>query len=123
MILWAPVFRRNRVNKLARVPHRLEVYAPVLGASTPLQTSTFSALAGGRQLFRDAVIQNTVRRTPVGTGIVAYASRVYLHTKSTPNRCRFRSSNIEPGTSNMRPPGSLCSFAYAPARKTEAATR
>ncbi len=36
MILWAPVFRRNRVNKPARVPHRLEVYAPVLGARTPL---------------------------------------------------------------------------------------
>ena len=44
MILWAPVFRRHRVNKLARVLHRLEVYAPVLGAGTPLQTSTFSAL-------------------------------------------------------------------------------
>ena len=44
MILWAPVFRRHRMNKLARVLHRLEVYAPVLGAGTPLQTSTFSAL-------------------------------------------------------------------------------
>ena len=56
MILWAPVFRRHRVNKLARVLHRLEVYAPVLGAGTPLQTSTFSALMGGQQHFGEAVI-------------------------------------------------------------------
>ena len=62
----APVFRRNRGAKARPVPHRLEVYAPLRSARTPLQTSTF-----------------------------------------LPNRCKSRTSNIDLGTSSLRPPGFL----------------